>query len=45
MPPEVPSRTNFKLEPFVLTPFNITVIRFAHDGMPVKSILVPLVVA
>jgi hypothetical protein len=24
-----------------LTPFNITVIRFTHDGMPVKSTLVP----
>jgi hypothetical protein len=29
--------------PFVLTPLNITVIRFTHDGMPVKSMLVPLV--
>jgi hypothetical protein len=33
------------LDPPVLTPFNITVIRFAQDGMPVKSMLVPLVVA
>jgi hypothetical protein len=31
--------------PLVLTPLNITVIRFTHDGMPVKSMLVPLVVA
>ncbi len=29
----------------MLTPFNITVIRFTQDGMPVKSMLVPLVVA
>ena len=29
--------------PFVLTPLNITVTRFAHAGMPVKSRLVPLV--
>jgi hypothetical protein len=27
--------------PFVLTALSITVIRFAHDGMPVKSTLVP----
>jgi hypothetical protein len=33
------------LFPFVLTPFSITVIRFTQDGMPVKSMLVPLVVA
>ncbi len=31
--------------PLVLTPFSITVIRFTQDGMPVKSMLVPLVVA
>lgn len=30
-----------RLEPFVLTPLNITVIRLTHDGMPVKSMLVP----
>jgi hypothetical protein len=29
--------------PVVLTPLNITVIRFTHDGIEVKSILVPLV--
>jgi hypothetical protein len=28
------------LDPFVLRLFIITVIRFAHDGMPVKSTLV-----
>jgi hypothetical protein len=27
----------------VLTPVNITVIRFTHDGIEVKSMLVPLV--
>ena len=31
------------LVPLVLTPLNITVMRFAVDGSPVKSILVPLV--
>ena len=31
------------LEPLVETPANITVIRFTHDGIDVKSILVPLV--
>jgi hypothetical protein len=31
--------------PFVDTPLNITVIRLTHDGMPVKSMLVPLVEA
>ena len=31
------------LLPFVLTPLNITVIRFTHDGIAVKSIDVPLV--
>jgi len=29
----------------VLTPLNITVIRLVPDGIPVKSILVPLVLA
>jgi hypothetical protein len=29
------------LVPFVLTPLNITVMRFTHDGKPVKSIAVP----
>ena len=29
------------LDPFVLTPLNITVIRLTHDGMPVKSNEVP----
>ena len=32
-----------KLEPFVLTPASITVMRFTQDGMPVKSMDVPLV--
>jgi hypothetical protein len=27
--------------PFVLTPLNITVIRLTHEGIPVKSMLVP----
>jgi len=31
--------------PFVLTPLNITVMRFTHDGMLVKSIEVPEVEA
>jgi hypothetical protein len=31
------------LLPFVLTPLNITVMRLTHDGIPVKSMLVPLV--
>jgi hypothetical protein len=31
--------------PFVLTPSNITVTRFAQDGIAVKSISVPLVLA
>lgn len=31
------------LLPLVLTPLNNTVIRFTHDGIPVKSMLVPLV--
>ena len=29
------------LVPFVLTPLNITVIRLTHDGIDVKSMLVP----
>lgn len=33
------------LVPLVETPANITVILFTQDGMPVKSMLVPLVVA
>jgi hypothetical protein len=33
------------LDPFVLTPLNITVILFAQLGIPVKSIAVPLVEA
>lgn len=33
---------NITLEvPFVLTPLNITVMRFTHDGIDVKSIDVP----
>lgn len=45
MPPESPSCTRSALVPFVLTPLNITVTRFTHDGMPVKSMDVPLVLA
>ncbi len=41
IPDEVPSWISKIDEPFVLTPLNITVIRFTHDGMPVKSIDVP----
>jgi hypothetical protein len=33
------------LDPFVLTPLNITVIFFTQLGIPVKSIAVPLVEA
>ena len=42
-PELVPTLTRRKLEPFVLTPLNITVTRFTQLGMPVKSMLVPLV--
>ena len=28
-------------EPLVLTPLSITVTRFTHDGIPVKSIALP----
>jgi hypothetical protein len=43
--PEVaPIRTSMLLVPDLLTPLKITVIRFTQDGMPVKSMLVPLVV-
>jgi hypothetical protein len=45
MPPESPSCIIGLDEPLPLIPFIITVIRFAQDGMPVKSMLVPLVVA
>jgi hypothetical protein len=31
--------------PFELTPLNITVIRFTQEGIPVKSMLVPDVLA
>lgn len=31
--------------PLMLTPLNMTATRFTHDGMLVKSIAVPLVVA
>jgi hypothetical protein len=40
-PPESPNCICMKDEPFVLTPLNITVIRLAVLGMPVKSTLVP----
>ena len=36
-----PSCTNILDVPLVLTPLNITVIRFTQLGMPVKSMLVP----
>jgi len=42
-PPASPICNKGKLEPFVLTALSITVIRLAHDGIPVKSMLVPLV--
>jgi hypothetical protein len=45
MPLEVPNLMPQSLVPFVLTPANITVIRFTQLGIPVKSMLVPLVVA
>jgi hypothetical protein len=38
-----PTCTNMMLVPFVLTPWNIIVIRFTQLGIPVKSMLVPLV--
>ena len=41
--PPVPNLTRTSDVPFVLTPLNITVIRLTPDGIPVKSILVPLV--
>ena len=43
MPPLSPSWIWMLLVLFVLTPSNITVMRLTHDGMPVKSIEVPLV--
>jgi hypothetical protein len=43
IPPESPICINQGVDdPFVLTPFNITVIRFTHEGMLVKSTEVPL---
>jgi len=39
--PPVPSLISIMLEPFVLTTFNIIVIFFTQDGIPVKSMLVP----
>jgi hypothetical protein len=45
IPPEVPSRIKKELVPLALTPLNITVIRLIQDGIPVKSMLVPLVEA
>lgn len=41
MPPESPNCKYGCEVPFVLTPLNITVIRFAVDTIPVKSTLVP----
>jgi hypothetical protein len=43
MPPLSPSCTIGMLDPFVLTPSNITVIRCTPAGIPVKLIAVPLV--
>jgi len=40
-----PIWTKRLLVPLVLTPLNIIVMRFTQDGMPVKSMLVPLVLA
>jgi hypothetical protein len=40
-PPEVPSCIKKGLVALPLTPLNITVMRLTHDGMLVKSILVP----
>jgi len=37
----VPSWTIVLDVPFVDTPLNIRVMRFTHDGIPVKSMLVP----
>jgi hypothetical protein len=36
-----PNLTNNWLDPFVLTPLNITVIRFTQLGIPVKSTAFP----
>ena len=44
-PPESPNCNETGLVPFVLTPSSITVILCTQDGMPVKSMLVPLVEA
>ena len=44
-PPEVPSCIKKGLVALPLTPLNITVIRFTQDGIPVKSMLVPDVLA
>jgi hypothetical protein len=44
-PPDVPSLACITLEPFVDTPLNITVIRFTQEGIDVKSMLVPDVLA
>ena len=44
-PEEVPSCICGSEVPLVETPLNITVIRFTQDGMLVKSMLVPLVLA
>ena len=40
----MPIRTSSLLVPLVLTPLNNTVMRFTHDGIEVKSTLVPLAV-
>jgi len=42
-PEDVPTRNKFAEVPLALSPEIATVIRFAQDGMPVKSIAVPLV--
>lgn len=41
MPPESPSWIIGSEEPFVETPESITVTRFTHEGILVKSIAVP----
>jgi hypothetical protein len=45
MPPESPSWINIEDVPDRLTPLNITVTRFTQLGIPVKSMLVPDVLA
>jgi hypothetical protein len=44
-PPESPICNHGDVDPTVLTPLSDTVIRLTHDGIPVKSLNVPEVVA